>query len=227
MRTPWMIAAALLAGLAAPLPADDDLGEAKPSERLAEGKPASKAQVVAAAEGKPRYIEVLDYLDFVFVASDRPVLLRLHLRNGGRPYDAAWDDYMRKMYDHLDKNADGTLDKAETERAPDIQFLQFQFQGAIGIPYQGSKGQMARFDTNKDGKVSRTEFKEFYRRGGISPLQFISNSNRASTDTVTNTIYKRLDSNKDGKLSAEELARAKRHCNASTSTRMRCSPPPS
>ena len=80
--------------------ADDDLGEGKPlSATLAEGKPASKAQVVAAAEGKPRYIEVIDYLDFVFVASDRPVLLRLHLRNDGRPYHAAWDDYMQKFYD--------------------------------------------------------------------------------------------------------------------------------
>ena len=67
---------------------------------------------------------------------------------------------------------------------------------------------MAQFDTNKDGKVSRAEFKEFYRRGGFAPLQFFSNSNRASTDAVTNTIYKRLDSNKDGKLSAEEMAQA-------------------
>ncbi|MGH7173454.1 MAG: hypothetical protein ACRELF_09475 [Gemmataceae bacterium] len=208
MRTPWMIAVALLAGLAAPLPADDDLGEAKPFVRLAEGKPASKEQAIAAAEGKPRYIEVLDYLDFVFVASDRPVLLRLHLRNGGRPYDAPWDDYMRKMYAHLDKNGDGKLDKTEAERAPDIQFLNFHLQGSIGFPYQGSKNQMGQFDKNKDGKVSLAEFKAFYRRGGIAPLQFFSNSTRASTDTVTNTFYKRLDSNKDGKLSAEELAKA-------------------
>jgi Ca2+-binding EF-hand superfamily protein len=198
MRTHGMAALVLLALLAPPLLADD----------LGEGKPAAKEQAVAAAEGKPRRTEPIDYLDYVFVASDRPVLLRLHLRNGNRPYSAAWDDYMQKLHSYLDKNGDGTLDKTETERAPDIQFLQFHLQGAIGLPYQGSKGQMAQFDTNKDGKVSLAEFREFYRRGNIAPLQLSSNSNRASTDMVTKTIYKRLDSNKDGKLSAEEMARA-------------------
>jgi Ca2+-binding EF-hand superfamily protein len=208
MRTPWMSGLVLLAGLASPLPAADDLGEAKPFESLTEGKPARKDQAIAAAEGKPRFVEPLDAVDLVFLASDRPVLLRLHLRNNGRHYSAAWDDYMHKLYAYLDRDRDGVLDKTEAERAPDIQFLQFHLQGNIGFPYQGSKGQMAQFDSNKDGKVSLAEFKAFYRRGNIAPLQLNSNSNRASTDTVTKTIYQRLDANKDDKLSAEEMARA-------------------
>jgi Ca2+-binding EF-hand superfamily protein len=199
MRTRWFVAAALLVGLAPPLPADDDLGE---------GKPASKAQVANAAEGKPRYVEPIDYLDFVFVASDRPVLLRLHLRNNNRPYSAAWDDYLQKLCAYLDANGDGWLDKTETERAPSMQFLQFHLQGAIGLGYQGSQGQMGQFDTNKDGKVSPAEFKEFYRRNGFAPLQFFNTDNRTAADTVTNTFYKRLDSDKDGKLSAKEMAQA-------------------
>lgn len=207
MKTRWLSALVLLAGLAPPLPADD-LSETKPYEVISEGKPAPKEQAANIAEGKPRFVEPIDYLDFVFVASDRPVLLRWHLRNNGRPYSAAWDDYMQKLYAYLDKNDDRVLDMAETERAPNIQFLQFHLQGAIGFPYQASKGQMAQFDSNKDGKVSLDEFKDFYRRGGITALQFASNSNRASTDTVTKTIYKSLDTNKDGKLSAEEMARA-------------------
>ncbi len=150
----------------------------------------------------------MDYLDFVFVASDRPVLLRLHLRNGGRPYTAAWDDYMKKLYVYLDKNGDGVLNKAEAERAPGIQFLQYHLQGVIGFFDQGPMNRMAQLDTNKDGKVSLAEFQAFYRRGGFAPLQFFSNSNRAATDTVTKTIYKRLDGNKDGKLSAKEIAPA-------------------
>jgi Ca2+-binding EF-hand superfamily protein len=199
MRTRWFTAAALLVGLASPLPADDALGE---------GKPASKAQVALAAEGKPRHVEPIDYLDFVFVASDRPVLLRLHIRNNAKPYSAAWEDYLQKLHAYLDKNGDGVLDRAETERAPSFRFLQFHLQGTIGFAYQGSTGQMGQFDTNKDGKVSVAEFTEFYRRAGLSPLQFFSNSNRATTDSVTNSFYKRLDSNKDGKLSAQEMARA-------------------
>ncbi len=210
MKTRWFGVAALLLGLStAPLPAADDLSESKPYEPVSEGKPAAKARRADLAEGKPRFVEVLDYVDFVFVASDRPVLLRLHLRNGGRPYTAAWDDYMKKLHAYLDKNGDGTLDKAETERAPAIQFLQYHLSGIIGgINYQGSKGQMGQFDANKDGKVSLAEFRAFYRRGGLGPLQFFSDANRASTDMVINTIYKRLDSDKDGKLSAKEMARA-------------------
>jgi Ca2+-binding EF-hand superfamily protein len=208
MRTHWLSGLVLMAGLAPPLPAADDLGEAKPYDVISEGKPASKAQVVAAAEGKPRFIEPIDYLDFVFMASDRPVLLRLHARNNGRPYAAAWDGYMQKLYAYLDKNGDGVLDKAEIDHAPNIQFLQYHLSGIIGIIFQDQKGQIAQFDTNKDGKVSLAEFSDFYRKGGFVPVAFHSNVNRADTDRVTNTIYKRLDTNKDDKLSAEEMAQA-------------------
>ncbi len=207
MTTRWFAAALLAVCLASPLPANDRR-DAGPTDDLGEGKPASKAQAAAAAEGKPRFVEPIDYLDFVFVASDRPVLLRLHLRNNGRPYSVAWSDYLQKLHTYLDRNGDGVLDKAETERAPTVQFLQFHLQGAIGLPYQGSKNQMGQFDANKDGKVSLVEFKEFYRRAGFAPLQFFSNSNRANTDMVTNTFHKRLDTNKDGKLSADEMTRA-------------------
>jgi Ca2+-binding EF-hand superfamily protein len=199
MRIRWVAAAALLLGLASPLPADDDLGE---------GKSASKAKAANAAEGKPRFAEPIDYLDFVFMASDRPVLLRLHLRKNTSPYSVPWEEYLQKLHAYLDKNGDGVLDQAEAERAPSIQFLQIHLQGAIGPNYQGSKGQMGQFDTNKDGKVSLTEFKEFYRRGGLAPLQFFSTSNRANTESGTNTFFNRLDSNKDGKLSAQEMALA-------------------
>lgn len=225
MKTPCKSGLILLAGSAASLllllvgesraRAADDLGESKPFESLSESKPAMKAGRADLAEAKPRFVpdkskaaEVPDYVDLVFVASDRPVMVRLHLRNNGRPYSAAWEDYLRKLYAHLDRNGDGTLDKAEAERAPDIQFLQLHLQGGIGYPYRGLVGQMAQLDTNKDGKVSFVEFSEFYRRGGMSSLQLSFNNNRAATDTVTNTLYKRLDKNKDGKLSAEEMTRA-------------------
>jgi Ca2+-binding EF-hand superfamily protein len=213
MKTCWRIVLTVLAGLAVLAPRaaaqkpdiQEDIQELAP--KLAEAKPAPKSD--DKAEAKPLVPPVIDYLDFVFMASDRPVLLRLHFRNGGRPYSTAWDDYMGKLYAYLDKNDDGVLDKVEIERAPTVQFLQYHLLGVIvGIGFQGSKGQLGRFDTNKDGKVSPAEFKEFYRRGGFGPVQFFSNANRANTDMVTNTIYKRLDTNQDGKLSAEEMARA-------------------
>jgi Ca2+-binding EF-hand superfamily protein len=209
MKFSWRSGLALLVGLAAwPSWAAAQTAEIQAivDAKLAEGKPAPKG--ADKAEAKPFAVPVIDYQDFVFVASDRPVLLRLHMRSDGRPYSAAWDDYMKKFFDYFDKNGDGVLNKAEAERAPNMQFLQFHLQGSLGFPYQGQTVRMAEMDTNKDGKVDLREFADFYRRSGFSPLQFANNSNRASTDTVTNTLYKYLDANKDGKLSAEELAKA-------------------
>ena len=68
---------------------------------------------------------------------------------------------MQKLFVYLDKNGDGELNKAETRTClPNIQFLQFHLQGAIGFPYQASKGQMASLSTNKDGK-SASRIREF------------------------------------------------------------------
>jgi Ca2+-binding EF-hand superfamily protein len=149
-----------------------------------------------------------DHLDFVFLASDRPVFLRLHMRHDGRPYSAAWDDYMKKFFAYFDKNGDGKLDKAEAQRVPNYQFLQFHLQGSIGFPYEGQTVSLDQLDANKDGKVSPKEFADFYRNAGFNPLQLSFPSNKAATDKVTNTFYKLLDANGDRKLSAEELARA-------------------
>ncbi len=176
---------------------------------LSEAKPAPKGG--DQAEAKPLMsaaAPAIDYLDFVFVASDRPVLLRLHLLNNGRSYSATWDDYMKTFFTYFDRNGDDVLDKKEAERVPNMQFLQNQLQGGIGFPYQGQTVQMQQIDTNKDGKVSPAEFAAYYRNGGFGPLQFFNGNNRASADGVTGTLYKHLDTNKDGKLSAEELVKA-------------------
>jgi hypothetical protein len=100
MRTRWsgslplFVALAMLSQAGAQTPES----EAALKATLAEGKPAPKS--ADKAEAKPLIVPVIDYKDFVFVASDRPVLVRLHLRNNGRPYSAAWDDYMKKFF-HL------------------------------------------------------------------------------------------------------------------------------
>jgi Ca2+-binding EF-hand superfamily protein len=149
-----------------------------------------------------------DYQDYVFLASTRPVLLRLHLRIDGRPYYAAWDDYMKKLFAYFDRDGNGALSKEELERLPNPQFLQNHLSGAIGNFIRGQTARFAEADADKDGKVTLEEFKAYYRKGGFAPLRFFANSNQASADAVTGALFNHLDANKDGKLSAEELARA-------------------
>jgi Ca2+-binding EF-hand superfamily protein len=208
MRTLLIGSLALSVMLTAPLRASaqtqaiQDAVDAK----LAEAKPAAQGSVKA--EAKPLTAPAIDYLDFVFVANDRPIYLRLHIQNNGRPYSTAWEAYMKKFFDHFDTNGDGKLTKAEVERAPNAQFLNFHLQGSLGFPIQGQTVRMQDVDENKDGTIQLPEFKNYYRRGGIGPLQFSNNSSQGTTDAVTNTIFKYLDTNKDKKLSAEEMTKA-------------------
>src|SRR5205807_970857 len=66
-----------------------------------------------------------DYKDFLFLASDRPVLLRLHLRIDGQPYHAPWDEYVKKFFAYCDRDNNGSLSPKELENVPNGQFLQF------------------------------------------------------------------------------------------------------
>jgi Ca2+-binding EF-hand superfamily protein len=148
-----------------------------------------------------------DHIDFLFLASTRPVLLRVHVRVDGKPYYAPWDEYTKKLFTHFDRDGDGTLSKAEAERAPNFQYLQQYLQGGIG----GAEGQtlrMAEADTNKDGKLTLEELRAYYRRAGFTPLNVYVSANTQRTDAVNDALYKHLDANKDGKLSQSELAKA-------------------
>jgi Ca2+-binding EF-hand superfamily protein len=75
----------------------------------------------------------------------------------------------------------------------------------------GGRGQtipFAQLDTNKDGKVSKEEFREYYRKGGIGGLRFYNQNYQATqAKQINDSIYKRLDVDPAGKLTQEKLAR--------------------
>ena len=160
------------------------------------------------AAGPPtRPMREADQLDYAFLASDRPVLIRLHLRLGEKVYDADWHKWMDKLFAWFDKNNDGYIDTREVGRIPQAQTLSFQLQGSIGGANHVSMP-MSTLDKNKDDKVSRDEFKAYFRNGGLPALRFSFNNTPAQdAKRVNEAIYKRLDRNGDGKLSAEEFAR--------------------
>jgi len=160
-----------------------------------------------AAAPPPTLAPSLDQLDYVFFASDRPVRIRLHVRMGDRPYDVAWHEFMDRLFAWFDKNNNGSLDSTEAARLMPGNFLVNQLSGSIGGSFP-SGVPMAVLDTNKDGKVSKEEFKAYYRQNGAGPLRFFYATNTASTARQTNeTIWKRIDTDRDGKLTQTELAR--------------------
>jgi Ca2+-binding EF-hand superfamily protein len=148
-----------------------------------------------------------DCRDFLFLASDRPVLLRLHIQSSGKPYYVPFDDYMGKLFAYLDLNNDGVLDAKEAERVPNAQWLQFSLQGTLG--FQMQKVPLGQLDMDKNGKVSRKELSDYYRRFGFTPLRVSFNANEATgAAAVTTSFFNQLDTNKDGKLSPAEIALA-------------------
>src|SRR5687768_7029581 len=83
---------------------------------------------VSAAQQPP---EPSDVQDIVFFGSTRPVRIRLHIRLDGKPFRAAWDDYISQLFDYLDQDGDGVLNEEEAARAPKPQLLQQQLRGTF------------------------------------------------------------------------------------------------
>jgi hypothetical protein len=156
---------------------------------------------------KPFARQEADQLDYLFLASDRPVLIRLHLRAGDKPYPAVWEAFMDKLFVWFDKDNDGSLSPAEVARLMPAQTLSFSLQGAIGAG-GNQTAPFASLDTNKDGKVSKEEFRAYYRSGGISPLRFSVNNAQAQTaKQVNDSLYRRLGRSGKGKLTKADVVK--------------------
>jgi Ca2+-binding EF-hand superfamily protein len=159
----------------------------------------------APAAAPPATMRAPDQLDYLFLGSDRPVHLRLHVRVGDKPYNAPWAEFMDKLFAWFDRDNDGSLSPAEVARLPMPFALTTIIQGSFGANNQTVP--FAAIDTNKDGKVSKDEFRAYYRANGFSPLTFLMQNNQAEQAKQINVaILKRLGGAGDGKLTAAKVA---------------------
>src|SRR5262249_16791689 len=162
---------------------------------------------------------------FVFLAEARPLLIRVHARLDGRPIQAAWDDFMKHLFRHLDLDGDGVLSKREAARAPALDHILSGNPGvAFGIGFSGGAAPptLADLDADGDGKVTPAELAAYYRKQGFVPFQFETSGPTAnpilaflgggksepSVEAIGEAIFALLDSDKDGKLTKAELAAA-------------------
>jgi Ca2+-binding EF-hand superfamily protein len=146
--------------------------------------------------------------DVVFLGDARPVLLRLHIQVEGRPFRAPWQAYLDNLFADLDRDGDGVLSPAEAARVPSSAFLQALLQGELYADPATAVVPFRTLDANGDGRVTRRELADYYRRSGLDALVLQVVPRRAESDAVTDALFKLLDRNGDGKLSRQELENA-------------------
>ncbi len=178
--------------------------------------------------GEPAPETQSDVQDVVFLGQPRPLLLRLHLRIDGRPYQAvhraAWDDYLKALFGQLDQNGDGFLSEAEARRLPPPP----QLSGGSGSGRPTNLAFNFRVvDADGNGKLDLAELVAFYRDYGGAGLSVtrvapppalppgvgggagvMAGPVAPATAAVSEALFNRLDTNRDGRLSQDELAAA-------------------
>lgn len=150
-----------------------------------------------------------DELNLLFLGTDRPVRIRLHLRHGDRPYTAAFDDWSEKLFKWHDRDGNGSLSPAEVGRLLEPNYFATLARGGIrgDVPQKGPS--FASLDRNKDGRVSLAELRSVYLTiASLRPVTFSVNEQPAQNAARVNAVlWKLLDTDGDGKLSKEEVAR--------------------
>ncbi len=148
------------------------------------------------------------FQDVLFQGDAAPELLRLRVEIDGRPFRAAWERYLDKLFADLDQNGDGVLSRAEAARTPGAAFLQALLHGEFPGDACSAAAPFALLDANGDGRITRRELGNYYRRAGLDALVLQILPRRAEADALTDALFRLLDRDGDGILSREELTHA-------------------
>src|SRR5262249_61469790 len=82
-------------------------------------------------------------------------------------YQAAWDDYLKALFRHLDRDGDGFLNEAEGQRLPPPM----QLGGGPAMKPTNLAFNFLVLDTNNDGKLDMAEVAAYYRDYGSAAIQ--------------------------------------------------------
>ncbi len=134
--------------------------------------------------------------DLVILGETRPILVRLRVTIGDRPFRAAWAEATRVLHAQLDRDGDGKLTVAEAEAGGLAMLV-----APVGV----APAARARVEVDvspKDGVISVDELAEALRpASGPFRLQVDGLAGRR-----VDALFDHLDRDKDGQLTRPELA---------------------
>ncbi len=164
-----------------------------------------------------------DVVDLVVLLGPRPVLVRLHVTIDGQPYTKHWESQLKRLFNYLDRDGNGTLDKEEAALVPTIDRLQKLFDGNLDFGVQQpNNGQPAvinpltfapfdDLDADHDGRVSFDEFVRYFRHSAAGPVELLYQNNEGQgANALTDALFAALDTDKDGKLTKAKLLAAEK-----------------
>ena len=146
------------------------------------------AALLALAGGPPDGVELT-----LPGASDR---VRVRAVIDGRPVSELRDRFLRRLFDHFDRDGDGRLDPAESARVPSPLVVRQWTWGYLQATRLAPPAPA--------GATSWDEFRQRYRRAGLGDVM-ITTAPCPASRTLTDALLARLDTDADGKLSAAEL----------------------
>lgn len=136
--------------------------------------------------------------DLLFPGERGQLRLRLQISADGQAPETAWEAFLNKLFDHFDRDGDGSLSAAEAARV-------------FPLPLAGGREAVVdfgRLDADRDGKGSRAELKAFYRKAGFTPVVVIVVPPAADDLRLNEALFRHLDRDGDGKLTKAELEKA-------------------
>jgi Ca2+-binding EF-hand superfamily protein len=164
---------------------------------------------LALADDQPAPETARDVQDLVYLADTGPILIRLHIRVGGKPFRDAWDDFISNLFAYLDLDGNGVLSQAEIDRAPKPQALLQLMRGSVFDPNTERNRRAPELGvTLVADKVKRPGLANYYRLSGVEPFLAFFRDSSPQAEQLTEALFRHLDANNDGKLSREELLAA-------------------
>jgi Ca2+-binding EF-hand superfamily protein len=153
---------------------------------------AAAARPQPASIARPRPAD----LDLIILGEDRLARLELRVEVGGRQVSAVWDETFDKLFAYHDRNGDGAIDGKEVARLPS-PFALRQLLWGQSVPYSGPAVALKAVDRDGDGRVTRAELVDFYRRSGLGRVS-VGVGRPHATDALTRALLKALGAEPDG-----------------------------